>query len=52
MSVASEALSNLPSSYAEITQLKASFAAKGLSAKDLAILSGIVVSKPVSHTTI
>ncbi|XP_019706618.2 peroxidase 56 [Elaeis guineensis] len=40
VSVASEALANLPSPYAEITQLKASFAAKGLSAKDLAILSG------------
>lgn len=41
VSVASEALANLPSPYAEITQLKASFSAKGLSAKDLAILSGI-----------
>ncbi|EHA8589468.1 Peroxidase 56 [Cocos nucifera] len=41
VSMASEALANLPSPYAEITQLKASFAAKGLSAKDLAILSGI-----------
>lgn len=44
MSMASEALATLPSSYAEITQLKASFASKGLNAKDLAILSGIVAS--------
>lgn len=49
MSMASEALANLLSPYAEITQLKASFAAKGLSAKDLAILSGRWSTK-LDHT--
>ncbi|KAF8410687.1 hypothetical protein HHK36_003220 [Tetracentron sinense] len=36
----SEALANLPSPFANITQLKSSFLRKGLSAKDLAVLSG------------
>lgn len=35
-----EVLPNLPSPFANITQLKASFAAKGLNVKDLAVLSG------------
>ncbi|KAM1821906.1 hypothetical protein ACFX1X_024370 [Malus domestica] len=38
--LASEANRGLPSPFADITQLKAAFAAKGLSAKDLAVLSG------------
>ncbi|CAA7408802.1 unnamed protein product [Spirodela intermedia] len=38
--VGSEAVANLPSSFGEITELKANFARKGLSAKDLAVLSG------------
>lgn len=35
-----EVLPNLPSPFANITQLKASFAGKGLNVKDLAVLSG------------
>ncbi|CAA6671684.1 unnamed protein product [Spirodela intermedia] len=40
VSSASEAVANLPSSFGEIAELKANFARKGLSAKDLAVLSG------------
>lgn len=40
VSSASEAVANLPSSFGEIGELKAIFARKGLSAKDLAALSG------------
>ncbi|XP_078428920.1 peroxidase 56-like [Wolffia australiana] len=40
VSRASEAVANLPSSFANIGELKANFARKGLNSKDLAILSG------------
>ena len=40
MSIANEALFNLPSPFANITVLKQQFAATGLSVKDLAVLSG------------
>ncbi|KAK1325009.1 Peroxidase 27 [Acorus calamus] len=40
VSSAAEALANLPSSYADIVELKSIFANKGLSAKDLVVLSG------------
>ncbi|MQL94236.1 hypothetical protein Taro_026893 [Colocasia esculenta] len=40
VSSAAEAVANLPSSFAEISTLKAQFAGKGLSTKDLAVLSG------------
>ncbi|WCJ37589.1 Peroxidase superfamily protein [Euphorbia peplus] len=40
VSIASEALTQLPSPFANITQLKRDFRAKGLSIKDLAVLSG------------
>ncbi|KAL6330175.1 hypothetical protein AAG906_040096 [Vitis piasezkii] len=40
VSVALEALTNLPPPFANITQLKAMFQSKGLSIKDLAVLSG------------
>ncbi|XP_038693038.1 peroxidase 1-like isoform X2 [Tripterygium wilfordii] len=40
VSLATEALSNLPAPFANITQLRQSFASKGLSAKDLVVLSG------------
>jgi peroxidase len=40
ISIASEALSNLPSPFFNFAQLKASFARKGLSVKDLVVLSG------------
>ncbi|KAF5750089.1 peroxidase 27-like [Tripterygium wilfordii] len=40
VSLATEALSNSPAHFANITLLKQSFASKGLSAKDLVVLSG------------
>ncbi|CAK9133541.1 unnamed protein product [Ilex paraguariensis] len=40
VSTAQNALNNIPSPFSNITQLKASFASKGLSVKDLAVLSG------------
>ncbi|CAK9135256.1 unnamed protein product [Ilex paraguariensis] len=40
VSTAQNALKNLPSPFSNITQLKASFGSKGLSVKDLAVLSG------------
>ncbi|XP_010240935.1 PREDICTED: peroxidase 27-like [Nelumbo nucifera] len=40
VSLASEALTNLPPPFFNITQLKASFTRKGLSVKDLVVLSG------------
>lgn len=40
MSLASEALRNLPPPFANIAQLKGMFASKGLSVKDLVVLSG------------
>ncbi|CAK9133537.1 unnamed protein product [Ilex paraguariensis] len=40
VSTAQNALNNLPSPFSNITQLQASFASKGLSVKDLAVLSG------------
>ncbi|XP_073304669.1 peroxidase 27-like [Primulina huaijiensis] len=40
VSNATEALNNLPPPFFNITQLKASFASKGLNAKDLVVLSG------------
>ncbi|XP_021804323.1 peroxidase 27-like [Prunus avium] len=40
VSVNSEALRGLPAPFANITQLKATFASKGLSVKDLVVLSG------------
>ena len=40
VSLASEAARNLPPPFANITQLKAMFNGKGLSVKDLAVLSG------------
>ncbi|CDP20341.1 unnamed protein product [Coffea canephora] len=40
VSLMNEALANLPPPFANITELKASFAAKGLNTKDLAVLSG------------
>ncbi|KAI8012046.1 Peroxidase 27 [Camellia lanceoleosa] len=40
ISIATDALKNLPSPHFNITQLKQSFASKGLSVKDLAVLSG------------
>ncbi|KAF2283522.1 hypothetical protein GH714_011804 [Hevea brasiliensis] len=40
VSIASEALTQLPSPFANISQLKENFAAKGLSVKDLVVLSG------------
>ncbi|KAF4394428.1 hypothetical protein G4B88_018578 [Cannabis sativa] len=40
VSVALEALTNLPPPFANITTLKAMFAVKGLNAKDLVVLSG------------
>jgi peroxidase len=40
VSIANEALFNLPSPFANITVLKQQFAATGLSVKDLAVLSG------------
>ncbi|KAK2988016.1 hypothetical protein RJ640_011279 [Escallonia rubra] len=39
-SILSDALNNLPSPFSNITQLKASFSSKGLSVKDLVVLSG------------
>ncbi|KAK3006856.1 hypothetical protein RJ639_016838 [Escallonia herrerae] len=39
-SILSDALNNLPSPFSNITQLKASFRSKGLSVKDLVVLSG------------
>ncbi|XP_073005951.1 peroxidase 27-like [Typha latifolia] len=40
VSLAWEALANIPSPFEDITQLKSQFGARGLNAKDLAILSG------------
>ncbi|GJS07317.1 peroxidase 27-like protein [Tanacetum coccineum] len=40
VSIANEALTSLPSPFANITQLKANFASKGLNTKDLVVLSG------------
>ena len=40
VSVALEALINLPPPFANITQLKSMFHSKGLSVKDLVVLSG------------
>lgn len=40
-----EALPNLPTPFANITQLKAFFSAKGLNTKDLAALSGNYLDK-------
>ncbi|XP_022775730.1 peroxidase 27-like [Durio zibethinus] len=40
VSILNEALTNLPSPFANITQLKQLFATKGLNEKDLAVLSG------------
>lgn len=40
VSLASEALTNLPSPFANITQLQQGFASRGLNNKDLAVLSG------------
>ncbi|KAG8641073.1 hypothetical protein MANES_13G103564v8 [Manihot esculenta] len=40
ISSASEASAQLPSPFASINQLKQNFAAKGLSVKDLVVLSG------------
>ncbi|XP_022847826.1 peroxidase 27-like [Olea europaea var. sylvestris] len=40
VSIITEALINLPPPFANITQLKASFASKNLTTKDLAVLSG------------
>ncbi|GKD22883.1 peroxidase 27 [Tanacetum coccineum] len=44
VSIANEALTSLPSPFANITQLKANFASKGLNTKDLVVLSGIIVT--------
>ena len=41
VSILNEVFSDLPAPFANITQLKQMFAAKGLSLKDLAVLSGI-----------
>ena len=40
VSIANEALTSLPSPFANITQLKTNFASKGLNTKDLVVLSG------------
>ncbi|KAL5573278.1 hypothetical protein UlMin_022875 [Ulmus minor] len=40
VSIALESLTNLPPPFANITQLKANFASKGLNVKDLVVLSG------------
>ncbi|PWA92428.1 peroxidase 27 [Artemisia annua] len=40
VSIANEALTSLPSPFANITELKANFASKGLNTKDLVVLSG------------
>ncbi|KAL5573287.1 hypothetical protein UlMin_022884 [Ulmus minor] len=40
VSIAFETLTNLPPPFANITQLKANFASKGLNVKDLVVLSG------------
>ena len=40
VSIASEALNQLPSPFANIKQLKQNFTSKGLSVKDLVVLSG------------
>ena len=50
VSIASETLTQLPAPFANITQLKANFASKGLSVKDLAVLSGICVHFPPKFT--
>lgn len=42
VSNATETLFNLPPAFFNITQLKASFAAKNLTTKDLVVLSGIM----------
>lgn len=40
VSILSEALTDLPPAFSNIAQLKALFASKGLSVKDLVVLSG------------
>lgn len=40
VSIASEALTQLPSPFANISELKQNFAARGLNVKDLVVLSG------------
>ncbi|THU50730.1 hypothetical protein C4D60_Mb06t23400 [Musa balbisiana] len=40
VSKASEAVANIPSAFSDFAELKAEFASKGLSVKDLAVLSG------------
>lgn len=40
VSIMEETFTNLPPSFADISQLKSSFASKGLNTKDLAVLSG------------
>ncbi|CAL9080595.1 unnamed protein product [Musa acuminata var. zebrina] len=49
VSRASEAEAHLPSSYANISALKANFGSKRLTARDLAILSGIVLQSDPLH---
>lgn len=43
VSKASEVVANIPSAFSDFAELKAEFASKGLSVKDLAVLSGIPV---------
>lgn len=49
VSRASEAEAHLPSSYANISALKANFGSKRLTARDLAVLSGIVLQSDPLH---
>ncbi|XP_059664472.1 peroxidase 27-like [Cornus florida] len=50
VSILSDALTNLPSPFANITQLKAAFSSKGLTVKDLGVLSG-AHTIGISHCT-
>jgi len=44
VSLASEALANIPSPFLNFTALQQNFANKGLSVRDLVVLSGTVIS--------
>ncbi|KAK9689599.1 hypothetical protein RND81_09G070500 [Saponaria officinalis] len=50
ISLASEALANIPSPFANISTLKQNFAAVGLTSKDLVVLSGTICIYLFAHT--
>lgn len=49
VSILTDALSNIPSFAFNFSQLQSSFASKGLSVKDLVVLSGIYLLHDTSH---